>query len=81
MVRGERRMELADSRVMVTGGGGFLGRRITHKLQELGATPIVIRSAEYDPGDSHCCPSRFRTATIRWDGSGWTVVDRVVMPA
>jgi GDP-L-fucose synthase len=45
-------MELADSRVMVTGGGGFLGRRIAHKLQERGATPIVIRSADYDLTDA-----------------------------
>src|SRR4029453_14490619 len=41
-------MELADSRVMVTGGAGFLGRRIAHKLQELGAIPIVVRSNDYD---------------------------------
>ncbi len=33
---------------MVTGGGGFLGRRIARKLEERGAKPIVIRSAEYD---------------------------------
>jgi GDP-L-fucose synthase len=51
-------MELADSRVIVTGGGGFLGRRITHKVQERGATPIVIRSAEYDLTD----PERVRSA-------------------
>ena len=44
-------MELADSRVMVTGGGGFLGRRIVSKLEERGATPIVVRSADYDLTD------------------------------
>jgi GDP-L-fucose synthase len=41
-------LELAGSRVMVTGGAGFLGRRIVARLEERGAKPIVIRSAEYD---------------------------------
>ena len=40
--------DLTGARVMVTGGGGFLGRRIVHELEERGATPIVIRSADYD---------------------------------
>jgi hypothetical protein len=48
---------------------------------ELTSGTLRIRSAEYEPGDSHCCPSRFRTTTIRWDGNGWTVVDRLVTPA
>jgi len=48
---------------------------------ELASGTLRIRSAEYEPGDSHCCPSRFRTTTIRWDGNGWTVVDRLVTPA
>ncbi len=38
-----------NRRVMVTGGGGFLGRRVVAKLQERGATEIFVpRSAEYD---------------------------------
>jgi GDP-L-fucose synthase len=41
--RGEDR-----SRVLVTGGGGFLGRRIVQQLEERRATPIVIRSADHD---------------------------------
>ena len=41
-------MDLSGSRVMVTGGGGFLGRRIVHELEQRDATPIVIRSADYD---------------------------------
>lgn len=51
-------MELTGSRVMLTGGGGFLGRRIARELEERGATPIVIRSAEYDLTD----PERVRSA-------------------
>jgi GDP-L-fucose synthase len=41
-------MDLAGARVMVTGGGGFLGRRIVAALEERGALPLVVRSAEYD---------------------------------
>jgi len=41
-------IELTGSRVMVTGGAGFLGRRIVARLEERGAKPIVVRSAEYD---------------------------------
>ena len=51
-------MDLMGSRVIVTGGGGFLGRRIVHDLEERGATPIVIRSADYDLTD----PERVREA-------------------
>jgi GDP-L-fucose synthase len=51
-------MELVDARVMVTGGRGFLGRRIVSKLEERGATPIVVRSADYDLTD----PQRVRAA-------------------
>jgi len=51
-------MEPAGVRVMVTGGAGFLGSRIALKLEERGATPIVIRSAEYDLTD----PQRVRAA-------------------
>ena len=51
-------MDLMGSRVMVTGGGGFLGRRIVHELEERGATPCVIRSMDYDLTD----PQRVRAA-------------------
>jgi GDP-L-fucose synthase len=44
-------MDLAGARVLVTGGGGFLGRRIVARLQELGADALVIRSAERDLTD------------------------------
>ena len=55
---GVNEIDLAGSRVMVTGGGGFLGRRIVIELEERGATPIVVRSAEYDLTE----PERVRAA-------------------
>ena len=41
-------MDLTDVRVMVTGGGGFLGSTISSKLEQRGAKPIVIRSSDFD---------------------------------
>jgi len=41
-------MELDRKRVMVTGGGGFLGSRIVEAVETAGGTPVVVRSAEYD---------------------------------
>jgi GDP-L-fucose synthase len=37
-----------ERRVVVTGGAGFLGRRVVAALQSAGADPVVIRSADYD---------------------------------
>jgi GDP-L-fucose synthase len=38
-----------DRRVMVTGGGGFLGQRVVARLEAAGATEIFVpRSADYD---------------------------------
>ena len=51
-------MDLTGARVLATGGGGFLGRRIARTLEERGATPIVVRSADYDLTD----PVRVRSA-------------------
>lgn len=53
-------MELRDSRVMVTGGNGFLGRRIAAAVEDRGATPLVVRSADYDLTD----PQRVRAALV-----------------
>src|SRR4051812_28825050 len=39
----------AGRRVTVTGGGGFLGRSVVHRLTDAGATGVFVpRSAEYD---------------------------------
>ncbi len=37
-----------DQRVVVTGGAGFLGRRVVDGLRAAGADPVVIRSADFD---------------------------------
>ncbi|MEW6059398.1 MAG: hypothetical protein AB1551_04535 [Actinomycetota bacterium] len=42
---------------------------------------LKIRAAVYAPGNAHCCPSAFRTTTLRWDGAAWEIVDRVVAPS
>ena len=55
---GMRGTDLAGSRIMVTGGGGFLGRRIVDRLEERGASAIVVRSADYDLTE----PERVRAA-------------------
>ena len=59
-------MQLAKKRVMVTGGSGFLGRRVVATLEERGATPVVLRSADYDLTD----PAHVRAAlaNVRPDG-------------
>jgi GDP-L-fucose synthase len=37
-----------ERRVVVTGGAGFLGRRVVAALESAGSDPVVIRSADYD---------------------------------
>ena len=38
----------SDRRVLVTGGSGFLGRRVVARLRAAGADVVAPRSAEYD---------------------------------
>ncbi len=48
---------------------------------EIGDGVLVVTEAVFGPDDPHCCPSAFRTTTLRWDRQGWTVVGRTVEPA
>jgi GDP-L-fucose synthase len=41
-------MEIRGSRIIVTGGSGFLGRHLVARLERQGATCIVPKSSEYD---------------------------------
>jgi GDP-L-fucose synthase len=45
----------SGKRVVVTGGGGFLGRPTTALLRELAGEVSVVRSAEYDLRDREAC--------------------------
>jgi hypothetical protein len=47
----------------------------------IGDGDLLVRAAVFAPGDAHCCPSAFRTTTLRWNGSAWDVVDRTREPA
>ncbi len=40
---------------LVTGGGGFLGKPVIRMLDELGAEPRAVRSAEHDLRDADAC--------------------------
>ena len=51
-------MDLTGTRVLVTGGAGFLGSRVAEALERRGAVPFVCRSADYDL----CEPERVRAA-------------------
>ncbi|HLF70847.1 MAG TPA: GDP-L-fucose synthase [Dehalococcoidia bacterium] len=45
-------VDLASDRVLVTGGAGFLGRRVVARLEERGAANVFVpRRAEYDLRD------------------------------
>lgn len=55
--------DLSNKRVLVTGGGGFLGQRLVARLEEQGAVPLVVRATDYDLTDPNAvtrCLSFFR---------------------
>ena len=60
-------LDLASRRVLVTGGSGFLGRRVVAYLEERGcSTPFVPRSADYDLVDHDAVTIRLpkRSSTV-----------------
>lgn len=36
---------------------------------------LELREAVYQADDAHCCPSAFRTTTLRWDGEAFVETD------
>ena len=48
---------------------------------EMDAGTLVVTESVYATGDSHCCPSKYRTTTLRWNGETWDVVSREVTQA
>jgi hypothetical protein len=42
---------------------------------------LELREAVFEPGDSHCCPSAYRTTTLAWDGSRFVPIDVTESPA
>src|SRR5258708_4398009 len=56
-------MDLTNARVVVTGGAGFLGRRVVAALRDSGSREISVpRSAEYDLRDRSAVQRLFRDA-------------------
>jgi GDP-L-fucose synthase len=54
-------MNLTDKRIVVTGGGGFLGSRVVAKLRERGCTSVFApRRLEYDLRDIEAVKRLFR---------------------
>jgi hypothetical protein len=37
---------------------------------------LAVREAVFAPGDAHCCPSAYRTTTLRWTGDRWKIASR-----
>jgi GDP-L-fucose synthase len=54
----------AEKRVVVTGGGGFLGRPTVGQLEQLGAEVTTIRSAEFDLRNREACLEALRGAQV-----------------
>jgi len=50
--------DVRGARVLVTGGAGFLGRRVVAELERRGAQTVVVRSRDYDLRE----PDRVRAA-------------------
>jgi hypothetical protein len=71
-------------RVVATGDGAaaevFRRRTCDADLALVGGD-LELREAVFEPGDSHCCPSAYRTTTLTWDGERFVPTDVTESPA
>lgn len=58
-------IQLEGKRIVVTGGGGFLGKHVVEKLRERQVTTIVVpRSSDYDLREREACEEIVKDAEI-----------------
>jgi hypothetical protein len=62
------------------GASGIFEREVCDTQIRPEGGDLVVHTAVYGPDDPHCCPSRYRTTTLRWNGETWDVVDRQITP-
>jgi hypothetical protein len=70
-------------RVIETGAGfaaEIYDRQTCDTQIETGAGTLEVTEAVYMPSDAHCCPSKTRRTSLKWDGEGWEVIAREVTP-
>jgi hypothetical protein len=56
-------------------------RRTCDAQLSIVADHLELREAVFQPGDSHCCPSAYRTTTLDWDGERFVRTDVTESPA
>lgn len=59
----------------------ILRRRVCDTEIQIAGGDLRVREAVFEPDDPHCCPSAFRTTTLRWNGSGWERLSSEISPS
>jgi hypothetical protein len=68
-------------RLDATGAAELLSKQTCDTDVRIVNGELRMRAAVYASGDAHCCPSAYRTTTLRWSGEGWDVVGRTITAA
>ena len=58
--------------------GEIFRRSVCDTEIQIAGGNLRIREAVFEPDDPHCCPSAFRTTTLRWNGNDWNEVSEQV---